>query len=220
MHYEILVEDKSGKIALEKIVPRILPDNCSFKIHSYKGIGHIPKNLNSNLDPSKRVLLNHLPRLLQAYGRTFACYPDDYKACVIVVCDLDNRNFESFTEELNGILEVCEPRPLTRFCLCIEEGEAWLLGHKEAVGAAYPNAKKGILDAYKYDSICGTWEILADVVYDGGSSALMNMGGPEIGRMKSIWAAEISPLIDVEKNRSPSFQYFVRCLIDLHNKSA
>lgn len=44
MHFEILVEDESGKIALEKFIPKILDSQHTWNIHSYKGIGHIPKD--------------------------------------------------------------------------------------------------------------------------------------------------------------------------------
>ena len=43
MHFEILVEDQSGKKALEIIVPKIVNDCDTFYIRSYKGIGHIQK---------------------------------------------------------------------------------------------------------------------------------------------------------------------------------
>lgn len=212
MHFEILVEDQSGKISLEEIVPRILQNGETFKIHHYKGIGHIPKNLNATLDPQKRVLLNHLPRLLSGYGKTFNGYGPDYKACVIIVCDLDNRNFETFLGELNAVLEAANPRPTAKFCLCVEEGEAWLLGHREAVEIAYPTAKASVLDRYEFDSICGTWELMADALYPGGCAALQKQGKSNVGYMKCIWAETISPLIDLDENKSLSFQYFVNAL--------
>ena len=45
MHIEMLVEDLSGKKALDVLVPRIIGDHDTFRVHSYKGIGHIPKNM-------------------------------------------------------------------------------------------------------------------------------------------------------------------------------
>ena len=48
MHFEILVEDTSGKIALKSILGKILGPNGqghTYKIISYKGIGRIPKDL-------------------------------------------------------------------------------------------------------------------------------------------------------------------------------
>ena len=42
----------------------------------------------------------------------------------------------------------------------IEESEAWLLGDREALIAAYPDINLEILDTYVQDSQCGTWELL------------------------------------------------------------
>ena len=37
MHFEILIEDISGKTALEILIPKIISDENTFNIHSYKG---------------------------------------------------------------------------------------------------------------------------------------------------------------------------------------
>ena len=159
MHFEILVEDLSGKKALDIIVPKIIGDDHTFKVHPYKGIGHIPKNLRANSDANKRILLDQLPRLLRGYGNTFVNYADDYPAVVILVCDLDDRCLKAFRNELYDILDFCDPKPLTKFCIAIEEGEAWFLGDIPAVKSAYPKAKDSVLNGYKNDSICGTWSV-------------------------------------------------------------
>jgi hypothetical protein len=92
MHVELLVEDLSGKKTLEILVPEILGDQDTFRVHAYKGIGRIPKNMRDATDPSKRILLTNLPKLLKGYGRTFEGYPKDYRASVVLVCDLDDKN--------------------------------------------------------------------------------------------------------------------------------
>ena len=95
-------------------------------------------------------------------------------------------------------------------------GEAWFLGDISAIKAAYPNAKDNILNRYQNDSICGTWELLADAVFTGGSNALKEKGKVAVGREKSIWAKKIAPEMNVEQNASPSFCYFrdkIRALI-------
>jgi len=56
MHFEILVEDQSGKVALDILVPKIIGDNHTFRVIDYKGIGRIPKNMKSEPNPSKRIL--------------------------------------------------------------------------------------------------------------------------------------------------------------------
>lgn len=147
MHFEILVEDRSGKKALDILIPKIIGDNHTFNVHSYKGVGRIPKNLGVKGDASKRILLDQLPRLLRGYGTTFASYPQGYPAAVILVCDLDDKCLKVFRQELFNILDTCNPKPETRFCIAVEEGEAWFLGDIPAIKAAYPKAKDAVLNA-------------------------------------------------------------------------
>ncbi|MDR1916176.1 MAG: DUF4276 family protein, partial [Synergistaceae bacterium] len=188
MHFEILVEDQSGKSALDIIVPKIIGNSHTFIIHSYKGIGRIPKNLKSGGEASKRILLEQLPRLLRGYGNAFAKYSTEYPAAVILICDLDDKCLKTFREELDNILNECDPQPETRFCIAIEEGEAWYLGDIPAIKNAYPEAKDSVLNDYVNDSICGTWELMADAICTGGASGLSARGWQAIGREKSLWA--------------------------------
>lgn len=208
MHFEILVEDQSGKKALDLLVPKIISDKDTFVVHPYKGIGRIPRKLRSNAGQEKRILLNQLPRLLRGYGNAFAGYPDDYPAAVILVCDLDNKCLKAFRQELFAILNDCNPKPITRFCIAIEEGEAWFLGDIPAITKAYPKAKLDVLKNYINDSICGTWELLADAVFPDGSQALLAKGWQAVGMEKGVWSEKIAPHMDVEKNASVSFCHF------------
>ena len=208
MHFEILVEDQSGQKALDILIPKIIGKAHTFRTHAYKGIGRIPKNMKASADPGKRILLENLPRLLSGYGNAFREYPANCPGAVIVVCDLDEKCLKTFRQELLGILHACDPRPETRFCFAIEEGEAWFFGDLNAVKTAYPKAKDGVLNSYRNDSICGTWEKLADAVYSGGSSALRAKGWQTVGAEKSKWAESISPHMEINRNQSPSFCYF------------
>ncbi|MFZ1241628.1 MAG: hypothetical protein WAV66_20055 [Anaerolineae bacterium] len=208
MHFEILVEDQSGKKALDILVPKILGNGHTLAVHSYKGVGHIPRDMRDVDDASKRILLDNLPKLLKGYGRTFDGYPTDYPAAVILVCDLDNKCLRAFRQELLSILNACNPKPVTRFCIAIEEGEAWFLGDLNAIKNAYPKAKEVILNSYINDSICGTWEKLADAVYPGGAQNLSTRGWQVVGSEKSRWATEIPPHMNITRNMSPSFCYF------------
>ncbi|MBF0190486.1 MAG: hypothetical protein HQL99_04970 [Magnetococcales bacterium] len=218
MHFEILVEDQSGKKALDILIPMIIGTDHTFIVHFYKGIGRIPRDLRGASDPGKRILLDQLPRLLRGYGNTFSSYPVDYQAAVIVVCDLDDKCLKAFRHELRQILSTCNPAPQTYFCLAIEEGEAWFLGDFNAIRKDYPRTKNDILASYHQDSICGTWETLADAVYPGGARKLMAQGWQAIGTEKSKWAEEISPCMDVANNHSRSFAYFRDRLLSLVGK--
>ena len=208
MHFEILVEDQSGKKALDVLIPKIIGAQGTFKVRGYKGIGRIPKDLRPKTQANRRILLDQLPRLLRGYGQTFFNYPANYPAVLFVVCDLDDKCLKVFLQELLAVLHACNPRPDTRFCIAIEEGEAWLLGDIPAIKSAYPQARDAVLNGYVNDSICGTWEVLADAVFPGGSRALAGMGWQAVGKEKSVWAMKIAPLMDVENNTSPSFRYF------------
>lgn len=208
MHYDIFVEDQSGKKVLDILIPSIINGKDTFKVRGYKGIGHIPKNLTHSANASTKHLLNQLPRLLRAYGKDYANRPLNRPAAVIVVCDLDNKCLKTFRQELFAVLNACNPKPVTRFCLAIEEGEAWLLGDIPAIKEAYPHARVNLLNGYRNDSICGTWELLADALVKGGSRALSKKGWQAVGREKSNWAIRIAPLMNVENNASPSFCYF------------
>ena len=206
MHFEVLVEDQSGKIALESIVEKILGVNYtehSWRILAYKGIGRIPGNLRGVTDPKARIILDRLPSLLQGYGRSLTD-----SSAVVVVVDADDKDCIAFKQELLGVLNACNPRPNTLFRIAVEEGEAWLLGDRAAVKSAYPNAKDAVLNGYVQDSVCGTWEVLADAVHSGGSQLLKKLGYPAAGVAKCDWAGEIAPHMDIDSNGSMSFQVF------------
>ena len=206
MHFEVLVEDQSGSIALECLLEKILGANGTahtWIIHPYNGLGHIPKGLHSVTDPQKRILLDRLPDLLRGYGRSLPP-----STAVVVVVDADDRDCVAFKRELLAVLEKCTPRPRTLFRIAIEESEAWLLGDRATVKQAYPDAKDSVLNRYEQDSICGTWEVLADAVHPGGAAKLKESGYPPTGIEKCAWAEKISPCMDVDENRSPSFRVF------------
>ena len=202
MHIEVLVEDSSGARLLESLLPSIIGpigEPHSWRIHEYKGIGRLPQGLKASSDPSKRALLNQLPRLLSGYGKTPGI------DAVVVVLDTDDRDCRSFLAELNDLLRKCPTPPRALFRLAIEEMEAWLLGDRPALLDAYPKAKREVLGRYQQDSICGTWEVMADAVYPGGSAAIKTAGWPLPGQVKHEWAERIGPKMDVENNQSPSF---------------
>ena len=207
MHFEILIEDESGKIVLEAIVGRILESvgtDHTHRIISYRGVGRIPRDLRGTTDPWSRILLDRLPKILRGYGRSLRGFP----AAVVVIVDLDDKDCLVFKQEMLSILGACDPKPTTLFRIAIEEMEAWLLGDRAAVKIAYPRAREQVLNDYRQDSICGTWEKLADAVYPDGSQKVKRMGYPHVGRAKCEWADNIARYLDLECNLSRSFQVF------------
>jgi len=199
MHFEFLIEDLSGAKAMSILAPKLIGSENTFRLHSYRGVGRISNSSKPTTAANKRILLDQLPKLLRGYGNT----PNS--GYVVVICDLDNNDKNLFLTKLRSMLNACNKKPNVCFCLAIEEFEAWYLGDFEAVRKAYPKVKDSVLNNYKNDAICDTWEVLADAVYPGGRRELKKKKWSEIGEQKSIWAEEISPHMDVNNNRSPSF---------------
>ncbi len=205
MHIEFLVEDSSGTALLELLIPRIVGafgHPHTWAIHAYKGIGRTPKHLKPTMDARKRILLDRLPAILRGYAKTPGI------DAVVVVVDSDRKNCRDFLHELNAVANASE-LPETMFRIAIEEIEAWYLGDPTAIRTAYPKLKQSALSKYEQDSVCGTWEFLADVVYPGGVSAVHKIGWPLPGNLKHDWATSIGEHMDIERNASPSFNRFV-----------
>lgn len=214
MHFEILIEDRSGEVLLQSLLTKIFGENGglhSWRTHAYRGIGRVPPDLRGKTDPWKRVILNQLPRILAGYGKSL----QGQDSAVVVVVDLDDRECIGFKQELVQVLVCCHPRPRALFRIAVEETEAWLLGDRSAVRKAFPRAKLNVLDSYVQDSICGTWEVLADAVFPGGSSKLKSEGYPRIGEEKCKWASLIGMHLDMESNLSPSLRAFRSGLLTL-----
>ena len=202
MHIEILVEDSSGEKLLDILLPRLLGTKGNphtWRLHAYKGIGRIPGGLVTKSDPAKRMLLDQLPKLLRGYGNTPGI------DAVVVVVDSDKRDCATFLAELQAVADACDPGPNTLFRIAIEEIEAWYFGDHEALMEAYPKARREVLEKYVQDSVCDTWELLADAIRPGGSLAIKKAGWPLPGQVKDEWAQKIAPFMEPERNVSPSF---------------
>lgn len=68
MHIKFLIEDSSGKKLLEILLPKILGEQGythSWKLHSYKGVGHLSTKIQTAEDAANRQLLNQLPKFYQ-----------------------------------------------------------------------------------------------------------------------------------------------------------
>ncbi|MDR0391518.1 MAG: DUF4276 family protein [Planctomycetaceae bacterium] len=207
MHYFIfLVEDVSGETVIKTVLKKIGLNTKQYEIHSYKGIGKLPTNLNKNdSDPQKRQLLNQLPRLLRGFSKRYKQL--NYTICVI--CDLDEHCFKNFRADLLNVAKECDVNQHTQFFISVKEIESWFLGDFDAIKQIYPKAKQ--IKNYT-ESNSGCWEILAETIKRGSSKELKKQKEKEgysvIGKMKNKWANDITPHLDIQKNSSMCFCYF------------
>lgn len=208
MHFQFLIEDQSSAVLIEILMQKIVlaHKNITFSCKFFKGIGGFTKK-NTVKETKNGKLLDDLATYLRAFNKKLQNIP----AAIIVVLDNDTRDTSIFLAELNRVAQQNMIDADHVFCIAVEEVEAWLLGDENAIVAAYPSAKLQQLRGYVQDSICGTWEILADVVYPGGVYKLKKNCPTyiEIGNCKSEWAGKIGVHMNMAHNHSPSFNYFI-----------
>jgi hypothetical protein len=211
VHFEILVEDASGKVLLEQIIPKILgpkgkPNQyriVNIQELKYRVMAALPRKDARTL-PWDVILYQTLAIQLRAYSKALS----RKNGVVLVVVDVDSRCMKTFRKKLEEVFHTNAPNLEGGIRLAIEEIEAWILGDLSAVRRAYPLVKEYILTNYEQESICGTWEVLADAVFHGGADRLAEIGYPLIGREKCRWAENIGQYMNVDTNRSPSFHAF------------
>ena len=223
MRLEILVEGTTEEAVLKVLLKKIIKETDkghTWAIHPHRGIGSIPKNLAREPKKSNSTLLHNLPAKIRAYGKD-----KDNDLVVIVLVDLDNKDCKKFKKEIEDIFNFYSPVFDFLVRLAIEELEAWFLGDKTAVKKTYPNVRENVLDSYKQDSICGTWETLAEAVYKGGVKELHSRYGKRSSQIlgqKRKWARNICHHMDVDNNESPSFRCFrdgIRNMTAKHEQS-
>ena len=212
MYVQFLIEDRSTEKlvchVMDKLKARYSDKYIDYDTRSFKGIGHLPKK-GTAIERKTGQLLNDLPMFLRAFDKKLRKLPG---AVIIVVLDNDKRDQTEFQRQLKELSEQNMILIDHAFCIAVKEMEAWLLGDIEAIEKAYPNAKKTAIKDYVQDEICDTWEILANVIYQGGVNKLQkNASGSYglIGEMKAEWADRIGKMLELDKNISPSFNAFI-----------
>lgn len=210
MHFEILVEGQAELTALSILMPKILGEYenpHTWKIHKHRGIGRIPDDPMQAPNPKDTTLLHLLPAKLRAYSKA----PRADRA-IIVLLDLDDKDFKLFSQELRSLLTLCDGEFEANFEFAIEELEAWYLGDRNALVTFNPDIRLSVLQDYVQDSICGTWEVLAKA--DDPSVLTQRKRARHSLDKKKEWSKAIPPHMDVDSNNSPSFNNFLNCLRD------
>ena len=169
MHFQFLIEDRSSGILIEEIMAKIMNQHpeVTYNCKSFRGIGGFTRK-NTVKETRTGKLLNDLATYLRGFNKSLQGCP----AVIVVVADNDTRDTEEFKKQLQGVATLNLITLDHVFCIAVEEVEAWLLGDEKALMKAYPAARLSELGSYAQDSICGTWEKLADVVYPGGYKKL------------------------------------------------
>ena len=208
MHFQFLIEDLSGETLIKMIMQNLQKEHpeITADYKSFHGIGGF--TLRETIRETKTgKLLNDLAIYLRGFNRSLQNFP----AALFVVVDNDDRNPEEFKMQMQRIAEQNQITIDHVFCLAIEEMEAWLLGDEEALLKAYPKARKSVYESYMQDSICGTWEKMADIIYLGGSKKMKkeNPSYAGIGKIKNEWAQNIGKEMNLNQNASPSFNCFL-----------
>lgn len=220
-YIEILIEDKSGGILIEQIMNKYVMNkkNITYKIHSFKGIGKIPLKTNKLSQIKSKRLLTDLPMYLRGMSLSLKNMPG--KKAIFVILDSDDEDCAKIKNNLMQMYQELKISVQVFFCIAIEEIEAWLLGDSEALLTVYPMAKRQLLQKYIPDSIIGTWEYLADIVYKGGLQNLKRNASSyyEIGMFKCECARNVGAFLDIRKNTSPSFNYFIKKLDAFYESS-
>lgn len=212
MYIQFLAEDESTQILLRHIMNKLKDLYCEkeivWDIKFFTGIGHLGKK-GTAIQRKTGKLLNDLPMYLRAFDKVIQAMGE---GAIFIVLDNDKRDKAEFLNQLKSVSVDNEIVSDHVFCIAVKEIEAWLLGDIQAIGKAYPSVKKSVQKRYIQDGICDTWEVLADMVYPGGLVRLRKKaagGYQEIGKTKAEWADKIGSALNLDRNRSPSFNYFL-----------
>lgn len=192
-HLIFLVEEPSIEAFLLALLPRILPDGCTFEIHAFAG---------------KTDMLRKLDSRLRGYSRFL---PQHWRILVVVDRDDDDcRGLKARLEASAAAARLQTRRTadgtqwqvVTR--IAVEELESWYFGDWQAVCAAFERLPTNMIAKERFrapDAIRGgTWEAFEQVLQRYGHFR---------GGLRKIEAARaVARHIDVNRNTSPSFRHF------------
>ncbi len=205
---ETLVEDRSGSVIMDQVLRKMIaaqPYPWTHHVYAHRGSGNFPRDSREKPQLGESTLLPLLGAKLRAYRKASR---ESTTLLIVVVMDTDDQPREPMFEKLYEISRVEAKTVPLIVGLATEEMEAWMLGDRQAILAAYPDADEGVLDDYEQDSVCGTWEVLCHSILREQAPRLIKIGYPAVGQYKFEWARRIAFHMDLERNQSPSFRRF------------
>lgn len=203
---EVLCEGSSDVPAIKEVLTRRfnLVEGEHFRIHPHRGKGKLPRVADRLKAPARGddTLLTQLPIKLKNMGRQTH---GGFEVAVVVVVDADDDDCRQLKRSLLDLYDALPTKPpKVVFRIAVEETESWFIADTKAVRAAYARADVAILNSHPPDAICGAWERLAECLGEDPADCR--------GR-KAEWATVISPHLDLERPKSPSFAALI-CGID------
>jgi len=211
MRVELLSEDRSGGLVLQRLTECILRQftkDYSCFLRPHRGCGYWPDHPEQKPAPFSAGLLELLPAKLRAYDKVYS----GTDTIVIVCIDSDDHDPEELMSRLKATCRSYAQNLATVIAISVEEMESWILADKNAILLAYPDADMDRLSEYEQDSVCGTWEVLCDVILRDQSPRIRRIGYPAIGQYKATWAEKISKYMLPGNNVSPSFKKYEMAL--------
>lgn len=180
MRIEFLVEEYSMKVFLENLLPRILPENIKLNEHYF---------LRSH--EGKSDLRKSIPYKVRAFNNL------NTPVGIIVLQDQDSNDCFLLKEELQSLCNAQQSNIKCLIRIVCRELESWYLGDMNAIQMAYPNFNpRKYRNKAKYRN--------PDVI---NASYELKKIMPLFQKVEG--ARNISPHINIESNKSTSFNQFV-----------
>ncbi len=192
-HLEFLVEEPSMEEFLRELLPRLLPRDRTFAIHSFRG----KPDLRSKLDERLRGYSKWLP----ADWRIVVMVDRDEDDCLALKAELEAAASRAGLRTRS--MASGEPWQLVNRVV-VQELEAWFFGDWQAVRGAYPRLSAATPKQSPYrnpDGIPRTWEVFERI--------LKRHGYFSTGVRKREAARAIAAHLVPERNRSHSFGVFL-----------
>lgn len=195
MHIEFLLEEPSAEAFLRGLLPKLLPPDVTWNPVVFQG---------------KPDLLQKLELRLRGYH---AWMPEDWR--IVVLVDEDRQDCWKLKSQIEDAAESAGLMTKTAAGggapfmvlnrIAVEELEAWFFGDVSALVSAYPGVSPHLGSKASYrnpDAIAGgTWEALERVLKSAG---YYSGGMPKIEVARNV-----ARRMEVDRNRSHSFQVFV-----------